>query len=433
MGARIAWVVAWVVVSGVGFGGVALPAHADDPDAVIGEVLEILLERGIVDSDRYRELVAKNERYEAVQARFLDRIDFSGDFRGRLENFWFDRDALGGERDNRHRGRYRLRLQGKARINDSVTAIFRLASGQGGARSRNTTFGEKDDFQPDSLFVDRAYLEVRAPLEQDIRLRIGKMANPLRWKHGKDYLVWDPDITPEGVSAQWSGRAMGLDLFATAAYFVLDEDAAAQDANLLAFQGGFEKRVSDTVRFGGRATWYGFRSLGSDGDSDGIPDFFQRGAAFGNLATADRPGDDIDAIELAGWVRCACIEDWPVLLYGHVVQNLSASSRVTGRKEDTGWLVAVEVGDKRRHGKLGIGYTRLEADSFPAITIDSDLTDAHTNRRGLTAYGARQILANTDLRFSFFVGDAVRADALHAQSVSGSDRMRLRTDIVVSF
>jgi hypothetical protein len=60
-----------------------------------------------------------------------------------------------------------------------VTAIFRLASGEGDSRSTNTSFGDRDDFQPDSLFIDRAYIEVRAPGEHDLHFRLGKMANPL--------------------------------------------------------------------------------------------------------------------------------------------------------------------------------------------------------------------------------------------------------------
>jgi hypothetical protein len=43
------------------------------------------------------------------------------------------------------------------------------------------------------------------------------------------------------------------------------------------------------------------------------------------------------------------------------------------------------------------------------------------------------VWTNTDLRFSFFVGDAIEKDALHSLSVRDADRMRLRTDIVVSF
>ena len=408
------------------------PTWAED-EAVIGEVLEILLERGIVDEDRYTELVAKNERYEQGRSSLLGGIELSGDFRGRLENFWYDEDALGGERDNRHRGRYRFRLQGKARVNDHVSAIFRLASGQGLARSSNTSFGDRDDFQPDSLFIDRAYIELRAPGEQDVRVRLGKMANPLRWKHGQDYVIWDPDVSPEGLSASWKGEAGGLGLYATAAYFVFDEDSATQDAHVLGLQGGFSKEWSDDVSFGGRVSWYAFGSLDSDEDGNAIPDFTERTSAFGNLALADRPGDGIDVVEVAGWLRCACSEDWPLLVYGHAVRNLTASSRVTGKEEDTGWGIAFEIGDKRRHGKLGLGYYRLESDYFPGLTIDSDLTDFRTNRKGFTAYGSREILTNTDLRFSFFVGDEIEADAIHAASVSGADRMRLRTDIVVSF
>jgi hypothetical protein len=71
--------VAFAAVMAVG--GVAMPAFSEE-DAVIGEVLGILLERGLVDEEKYTELVTKNARYEAQQASLLGRIELSGDLRG---------------------------------------------------------------------------------------------------------------------------------------------------------------------------------------------------------------------------------------------------------------------------------------------------------------------------------------------------------------
>ena len=36
---------------------------------------------------------------------------------------------------------------------------------------------------------------------------VGKQANPFLWKNGKDILIWDNDITPEGVALQLTGAA----------------------------------------------------------------------------------------------------------------------------------------------------------------------------------------------------------------------------------
>ena len=82
----------------------AAPALAAD-EAVIQEVLAILKERGIVDEAKYNELVGKNKAYETKQTSLLSKIVLTGDFRGRLENYWFDDDELGTDPDNRTRAR----------------------------------------------------------------------------------------------------------------------------------------------------------------------------------------------------------------------------------------------------------------------------------------------------------------------------------------
>jgi hypothetical protein len=34
---------------------------------------------------------------------------------------------------------------------------------------------------------------------------VGKQGNPFLWKNGKDFMIWDQDITPEGVGFQVAG------------------------------------------------------------------------------------------------------------------------------------------------------------------------------------------------------------------------------------
>ena len=65
-------------------------------------------------------------------------------------------------------GSYRLRIQGKAKVNDYVSAVFRLASGEqidddGDQRSTNRTLGRDPDFRKDDISIDLAYIERKAP------------------------------------------------------------------------------------------------------------------------------------------------------------------------------------------------------------------------------------------------------------------------------
>ncbi len=395
-------------------------------DPVIGEVLGILLDRGDIDQAKYTELVAKSEAHQAKQASLLGRIELSGDIRGRLENFWFDEDATGFEESDRTRGRYRVRIQGKAKVNDHVTAGFRLASG-GDRRSTNQTLGGGGlDFAPDSIFIDRAYIELRPHLDKNLKVVIGKQSNPFRWKKGKDYMLWDGDVNPEGIAVKWKTDVSDdVSVFANTGYMVLDENSSRKDPSMFAIQGGVHASISETVSVGGRVSWYSFNSLDM-----GV---IGRGNGVGNLALTERLDDGINVFELAGYVACGCSETWPVLAYFHYAQNTDADDATTGDEEDTGWGVGIEVGDKKKIAKLGFGYYELEANFFPAQFTDSDLFDGFTNREGFTVYGSKQIWKNTDLNVTFFMGDEIEDGIGFVNSTVEADRMRLQTDIVVKF
>lgn len=413
-------------------GGAAAPAAAEEP--VVGEVLAILKERGLVDEARYNELVAKNQAYEAEQQRLGGPIEWSGDFRGRLENFWFDEDDRGVERPNRTRLRYRFRLQGIVPINDWLTAGFRLASGEridfdeGNNRSTNRTLGRDNDFGLDTFFIDRAYLQATMPEGRlapgsELTGRFGKVPNPFTWDHGKDYMLWDHDINPEGVSLAWSHGGDAWDLFANGGYFIMDENSTSRDPHVIGAQGGASFRPGVDLELGARLSWYGFRSLNDA--------FLLRARANGS--TPDLSDDFIHVGELAAYVRWDGIEAWPVLIYGHVAYNFSAED-VLDSQQDTGWGVGVEVGDKARWVKLGVGYYQIEANFWPGQFVDSDIFDGTTNRKAWTLYGSRRILANTDLNVTLFWSDDLATELpLYAAGVRNADRIRLQTDVVVKF
>lgn len=430
----------FAVAAALGAG--AVPATAED-DAVIEEVLGILKERGLVDEGKYSELVSRNRSYEEEHQSLLGKIEWSGDLRARLENFWYEDTRLNEDRDNRTRARYRLRIQGKAEVNDYVDAVFRLASGErvgddGDARSTNRTLGKDNDFGNDDIFIDLAYIELKAPSSylpesSKLKLAMGKTKNPFRWKNGKDYMLWDSDITPEGAGVMFEMRPTEeMKFFANAGYYVVDENSTSRDPNVFGLQGGLILSASEDVEIGGRLSWYNWSSLN-------MP-FYVRGAVNGNIVDGlsdDAPSrGDISAGELAAYVRYKGIENWPLLVYGHYARNFDAASSdlfPAANDEDTGWGLGVEVGDKKKYVKLGAGYYRVEANFWPAQFTDSDLFDGETNRKGWTFYGSRQILPNTDLNVTLFWSDSLRTSNGFETSLNRSERVRLQTDLVVKF
>jgi len=404
----------------------ARPARAAD-EAVIREVLAILKERGIVDEARYGELVEKSKAYETKQGSLLSKIVWTGDFRARLENFWYDEDALGGEPDDRHRARYRLRLGATVPVNEWLTAGFRLASGESENRSTNRSLGAGDDFDRDTIAIDEAFLQLKLPIDAgSTSLVFGKQSNPFLWKNGKDYMNWDPDYSPEGVSLRWTMQPTDrASLFANAGYFLIDENGSAKDPHFFALQGGGQLQAGEKLAFGGRATWFSYHSLNDA--------FFTRHAAFGNVGLSDNSDGSIDQLELSAYGRSTHSAAWPVLLHAHYAKNLDAVSIPGEGEQDTGWGVALEVGDPKQFALLGVGYYALEADFAPALYTDSDLTDGFTNREGWAFYGTRQVFSNTELTLELFLSDALDSSPLFATSIAGSERFRLRSDVVVKF
>jgi hypothetical protein len=415
-------------------------AVADGGDPAVEDVLQILKERGLVDEGQYTELVAKHESWEAKNTTLLGRIAFSGDLRLRYENFWYDENDFG-EPSNRNRLRYRLRLLGTISINEYVDAAFRLASGENDPRSNNRTLGFDNDFGPDAIFIDQAYIVLKAPKDwlphTTLTATGGKTPNPylVNWKSGKYDLLWDPDINPEGVSTYFGYKPNeDLSLYATAGYFIDKENGSSTDPHVLGIQGGMVWGAGTEVELGARLAWYSWRSLDRP--------FFERAASFGAIldglteGAPTKAADDYNTGDFAAYLRLGAIEGWPILIYGQVAKNFEAQrSKIFGSagKEDLGWGLGVEVGDKKKLVMLGVGYFHLEANFWPAQFTESDLLDGFTNRKGWAFYGVREVLPNTELSVQLFVSDPIDQAPAFATSASGADRVRLQTDLMVKF
>lgn len=321
----------------------------------------MLHERGMVSEDRYEQLAGRYVSEASERQSSLPRLSWSGDFRVRYEGFWFDRDELGVERSNRHRGRYRLRLQGRAQINDWVELVFRVTTGNEATndsiRSTNETFG--GFFNRDGIQFDRAYLRL-TPFEFDdasLALEVGKVPNPFRGKIGKGFLLWDGDINPEGAQL-FATRALwdGTELYGNAGFYVIEENGGSKDPHMSALQLGVRSALGDHLELGVRGSGFFFDSI--DGE------FLAHAATFGNLFRNQSPQQ---VAEFRAYLRGTWIEGLPITLYGTFAENLGVDGLGASNGEDSAWGVGVEVGDKARYATLGFGYFEVEANAFSRL------------------------------------------------------------------
>lgn len=413
----------------------ALGSAAAADESVVEEVLGILHQRGLVDDAEYARLQQKQASWKEANPAG-PRIEWSGDLRARYEQYWFERDPLGEDRPDRSRGRYRLRLKGKATINERIAAVFRLSSGQGSARSGNQTLGVGDDFAPDDLFIDQAYLELTPPegwIPGRSVARIGKMDVPFRWKQSPDSMLWDRDLQVEGVGLSWTSPDLGgVTPYARAAYLIADENGRSRDPHVLGLQLGLDAELAADWSAGGRIAHYEWRSVD--------PAFLGRAAGSGSLrfGLTDSVGGStgLSVTELAAYLAYDGIEGWPLRAYGHVLRNHDAKRSPLhpgAGDEDMGLGVGVVVGDKRELVELGVGWFRMEANAWPGQFVDSPLFDGTTNREAVVVHAVREVLANTDLKVSLFFAEPDERSSTFAATNSGADRILLQADLMVRF
>ncbi len=162
----------------------------------------------------------------------------------------------------------------------------------------------------------------------------GKIENPF-YKLGKNELIWDSDLTPEGVALTY-GMPLGeqTTLNWAAGGFWVNEESSGGDTSLWGIQGHLKHQIDKPTYILGGASMFcygniqGEESLADEWNDDG--DEF-----FGNTAA---PGDvyalDYDLFELFAEFGTE-VAKLPVAVFGDYVRNTVADD------EDTGWLVGV--------------------------------------------------------------------------------------------
>lgn len=423
--------------------GAARPAAATD-DETLSAILDVLREEGLIDEERHAELEAK-ARKKAEKREWLDRISIWGDFRGRYENFLYDDDpvteAMGEHLPDRHRARYRARLNLSADVASRATVYLRMVSGDDDPRSTNQTLGRGADFDTDDFRLDLAYMTLTPTPGGELDfledgyfgIDFGKVKNPFVSKAlgpGADSVIWDNDITLEGTSARFRSTLGPVRFSANGGWYIVDENSLdpAKDPQLLGGQLAGETDLLDDLVFGARGTIYHYFSLDDD--------FFTRGADGGNIVDGlSRRNGSIQIVETSGYLRLSCWELAPVYVFGTYAHNLSArTSLATGAsRNDDAYSAGILVGDPKALVELGFAWFRVEANALPSMFMDSDLLDGFTNREGYVWRLRRELIPSIELLYKVFLLDAIHDGPAYVDSVEGSERLRMQVDLVLKF
>jgi hypothetical protein len=288
-----------------------------------------------------------------------------------------------GDADVNHRQRIRLRFGASSELREDLTLRLRIASGDDDPVSTNQTLTEAFSKKP--LTLDLAYFEYR-PL-RGLTLTGGKQPNPF-YKPGDSQLIWDGDLTPEGLSLSFSRQTARVKWFATgSSFWVMDRRDGAPDAFLLAGQAGAGLRLGDDFLLVAAGAFYDYTAL-----KGRLPvyddDAFGNSVDAGGLLVNDYNLVD-GGLELRG-------KAWklPFSLFGNVAVNLAADD---GR---TAWLLGASVGDPGKPKGWRVRYTwrQVGTDAVYGTFSDSDFGGGGTGTWGHLIDGSFTL--NDHLSFS---------------------------------
>ncbi|MFH1355114.1 MAG: putative porin [Candidatus Omnitrophota bacterium] len=389
-----------------------------------GEVdilLEKLVDKGVLTYGEAQEI--KTETKEQVRKeiaagesdavpKWVQNIKFKGDLRLRYQSN--HNKTVANQTSERHRGRIRARLGAEAKVNDKLKVGLGLATGlddqnqsdpddKDTIRSTNQSFDSSFAKKPFNL--DYAFAQY-TPYSW-LMLTGGKMKlDAAVWEPGD--LMWDTDITPEGIAIDLVKKLEGKNnLFLKTGFYVLEESSSSgDDPWLVHIQPGVNYGLADGISAKAALTLDYF-AVGSTGNLNGSSG--TNSWSSGDLAA---PKKDVVNIMPALEVKFSepfrglgiSLLDIPVLkLFAEYVKNMNDSKPDDNK---TGFMLGCKFGaDKvKRWGdwQAKYNYAMLGKDAVLDILPDSDRYSGGTAIRAhefAISYGLGE---NTELGFDVY-------------------------------
>ena len=348
--------------------------------------------------------------------RVLDRLDVYGDLRLRYEQDFFETAG----RSDRIRGRLRARIGANFRVFDDVVIGGRLRTGD--QQDPNSPYVNFDNgFDNFDISFDRAFAKW-TPSEAlpGFAATAGKFSHPIERNPVYGELVWDEDVSPDGVVFEYKSGEVGPLSYirAIGGLYVAGENANAQDIILGAFQVSTEADITDGIVARGSAAYYEY----GDPQAGGAQDFIMENQGNALINGGTEFASDFSVLNMIGSVTFTELAV-PVTLSAEFIHNFRAFS-----DQDTGWALGIAAGGTSKPGdyKVYYQYQDIQQESiFSAVAGDDFLQQ--TNYRGHVFGGSVRLTDAILLNIWNLVSEPI--------SGSGDDDLfwRFRTDITFSF
>lgn len=403
------------------------PSPPVAPAASDAEILlKLLQDKGLIsaqDVDQARAELARRVASEPPResklkvADWIKTLQLYGDARLRFEYREGENGAISGEDHmERDRWRYRVRVGANLQFTDQFRAGLRLETGPGG-RSSNVTFG--DDAGPWGKESDRIHLGLLF-LSWEPRPWLSATAGRQEIPFKTTSLVWDHDLTPEGLSETFKHQWGRVELFAIFGQFVYDDAnpdnpfgaGGVSDAFLFAQQLGARANLGKDISVQVAPLFHVYSGTG---------DSF-RGPFIGT-APANTPGlNDLAVLEVPSEVRFK-LGRLPARVFGDFAVNLEGAERARAagasayKDEIYAWQAGVELGSAKKRGGWSVKafYQMSDLFALDPNLVDSDVFDSRLNMEGFVLQG---VYALTD--FANFTLTYANADRNHKALPTGA-------------
>jgi hypothetical protein len=354
----------------------------------------------------------------ANAAEWYEKLKLKGDVRFRNELIQQQ------DKGDNFRWRIRARLATDAEINEAWSAAFGLASGSDDPVSTNQTL--TSGFSRKQVNVDLAYVNFHPKRFPGMNMDFGKMRFPFE-QGDKQQLIWDNDLTPEGIALKLKRKAgEKTNLFMNAAAFYITDNDPDNEQWMSGAQAGVSVKPSDKVGVMAGAGYFDFLR------TKGLPTFYDSSKNSGNSAKKVVNGDkttyyyirDYQEFEVLGILDAKLNDKMSLRLTGDYVNNTGADSL------NTAYLVGgtLNYGKDKGSLKLFVNYRTIEADALIGAFNYSDFIGGGTNGKGFELGFSVGLEKNA----SFDVAYLLNTKGLK-ESDTEADYKRLMVDIQAKF
>jgi hypothetical protein len=350
----------------------------------------------------------------ARAAEWYEKLKLRGDVRFRNEAIQQE-----GKADN-FRWRIRARLAADADVTEAWSVTIGLSTGSDDPVSTNQTL--TNGFSRKPIETDLAYVDFHPPQVPGMSADAGKMRFPFETAD-KTQLLWDNDLTPEGIALRYkhaAGPKAGI--FANAAGFYLTDNDPDNEQWMWGAQGGFNAKASDNVSLMVGAAYFSFEKI------KGMPGIYKTDKFFGNTTTKSGTtnvfAQGFKEFEALAVLDAKVNGKASFRFAGDYVNNTAADSL------NTGYLVegVFSYGKDRGSLKLGADYRMLESDAVMGFATYSDFVGGGTDGKGWQLVASFGLAKGASFDVTYLLDKKNIADG-----ETELDYHRLQVDVLTKF